>query len=410
MVIDMNNTELQFDLCIVGGGLVGSALAIACNQLGLKIALIEQKTLAVLQPDNPLDMRHIALSHGSKTIFNNLNVWQYLKPYAHAIEHIHVSDQGKWGFTRLSAQEQHMPALGYVIPYHDLQSVLSQQLQACKNVTYFTNTQLLASGLVNDAWQLTLENTEQIIISSKLMIAADGMNSTLRQNNQIDMVEKDYQQTAIVTTLKVSHPTDDIAYERFTQEGPIALLPAGDDLMALVWTIDTDRAQTYLQASDVEFLQMIQKAFGYRVGKFAEVGRRQSFPLKLLVANEQIKQRLLFLGSAVHHLHPIAAQGFNLALRDIAGLYDVLKNNLQDIGSETALNQYVEQRKQDQKRTVRFTDGLVLAFSNQFLPMVKLRNSLMVLLDIYKPGKAWLGRYGAGRLGKLPSLAREAEL
>lgn len=406
----MNNIQKQFDLCIVGGGLVGSALAIACNQLGLKIALVEQKTLAALQPNNPLDMRHIALSHGSKTIFNNLGIWNALAPFANAIENIHVSDQGAWGFTRLSAAEQHMPALGYVIPYHDLQSVLSQQLQHCEHVTYFTDTSLLSSGLVDDAWQLTLENKQQINIAAKLMIAADGVHSNLRKANHIEMLEKDYQQMAIVTTLAVSHPKSDIAYERFTQEGPIALLPAGDNLMALVWTVDTERAQAYLQASDNDFLQMIQQAFGYRVGKFTQVGKRQSFPLKLLVAQEQTKQRLLFLGSSVHNLHPIAAQGFNLALRDIAGLYDALQSNLDDIGAENTLSMYLSQRKQDQKRTVRFTDGLVLLFSNRFLPMVKLRNSLMLLLDIYKPGKAWLGKYGAGRLGKLPSLSRGAEL
>jgi len=401
----MNNTQ-QFDLCIVGGGLVGSALAIACNQLGLSIALVEQKTLSILQPDNPLDMRHIALSHGSKVIFENLNVWQHLKPFAHAIENIHVSDQGMWGFTRLSAKEQQMPALGYVIPYHDLQTVLSQQLQACDNVTYFTNTNVLASGLVDHDWQLTLENAQQINITAKLLIAADGVNSHLRKMNNIDITEKDYQQTAIVTTVKVTHPTNDVAYERFTPEGIIALLPAGDDLMALVWTVDNGKVQDFLDADDQVFLQQIQQAFGYRVGKFSALGSRQSFPLKLAVAQEQIKNRLLFLGSAVHNLHPIAAQGFNLALRDIAGLYDVFKNHLTDIGSEIALKDYVTQRKQDQQRTVRFTDGLVLLFSNRFLPIVKLRNTLMVLLDIYKPGKAWLGRYGAGRLGKLPSLAK----
>lgn len=406
----MNNIQQRFDLCIVGGGLVGSALAIACNQLGLKTALVEQKTLAVLQPNNPLDMRHIALSHGSKIIFNNLDIWSALAPYTNAIEKIHVSDQGAWGFTRLSAAEQDMPALGYVIPYHDLQSVLSQRLQDCEHVTYFTDTSLLTSGLINDTWQLTLENNEQLAISAKLMIAADGIHSNLRTANNIEMLEKDYQQTAIVTTLAVSHPKTDIAYERFTQEGPIALLPAGDNLTALVWTVDTERAQAYLQASDSDFLQMIQQAFGYRVGKFTQVGKRQSFPLKLLVAQEQIKNRLLFLGSSVHNLHPIAAQGFNLALRDIAGLYDILKDNIDDIGSEHVLSSYLSKRKQDQKRTVRFTDGLVLLFSNRFLPLVKLRNSLMLLLDIYKPGKAWLGKYGAGRLGKLPSLSRGTEL
>jgi len=406
----MNKEQTQFDICIIGGGLVGSALAIVCDRLGLKTALVEKKSMALLQPNDPLDVRHIALSHGSKKIFEGLNIWQCLQKFAHAIENIHVSDQGYFGFTRLSAKAQKMPAMGYVISYHDFQKTLSQQLQTCEKVTYYTDTTLIASGLVGDIWHLTLENSTQTQIEAKLMVAADGINSLLRKSYQVETIEKSYEQTAIVTTLKVSQPNGMTAYERFTQDGPMAILPAGDDYCAFIWTVQNEKAQAYLQQNDEAFLKTAQTAFGYRVGQFLQVGKRQSFPLKLLVCDEQVRERLLFLGNAVHNLHPIAAQGFNLALRDIAGLADILKSHRDDIGAKAVLDEYAMARKQDQKRTIRFTDGLILLFSNKFLPLVKLRNTLMILFDLYPAGKSWLGKYGAGRLGKLSTLAKGESL
>ncbi len=401
----------EFDICIIGGGLVGSCLAIVCDKLGLKTALVEQKNLNVLQPDDPLDMRHIALSHGSKKIFEGLDIWQQLQSYAHSIDNIHVSDQGHFGFTRLSAQEQAMPALGYVIPYHDFQKILSQQLQQCQYVTYYTDASVIASSLIHERWQMTIEKQkEQYIATAKLLIGADGVNSALRENYQIKTVNKSYQQTAIVTTVRVSKQNLSTAYERFTAEGPMAILPAGDDYCALIWTVDMAKADNYLAQTDNEFIHTVQQAFGYRVGKFLAIGKRQSFPLNLVISDEQIKPRLLLLGNAVHNLHPIAAQGFNLALRDIAGLCDVFKKYKNDVGQSAALTMYANERQQDQKRTLRFTDGLVLLFSNNFLPLVKLRNSLMLILDLYQPAKAWIGRYGAGRLGKISSLARGEKL
>lgn len=402
----MNQINKQVDIAIIGGGLVGSMLAILCDKLGLSTALIEQKTLQILQPDNPLDMRHIALSHGSKKILQAIGLWPALKPYTYPITQIHVSDQGRWGFTRLSAKEQQMPALGYVIAYHDLQHILSQQVQKCSYVAYYTDTKLISSQLQQEQWHLALENQQTFPITAKLLIAADGLNSPLRANANIAAIEKDYGQIAIVTTVKVTKPQLTTAYERFTQQGPIALLPAGKDYCALIWTVASEHAEKYLAQTDTQFLQTIQAYFGYRLGKFIAVGQRQSFPLKLVVAQEQHRQRLLLLGSAVHNLHPIAAQGFNLALRDMAGLTDILKQNLADVGQALVLTEYLALRQADQQRTVRFTDGLVLLFSNQFFPLVLLRNSLMVLFDLCPPAKAWLGRYGAGRLGKLSSLAR----
>jgi 2-octaprenyl-6-methoxyphenol hydroxylase len=401
----------QYDIGIVGGGLVGSVLAIACSTLGLNVLLIERKAREVLQPENPLDFRHIALSHGSKIILNSMGIWPHLEKYTHPIENIHVSELGRWGFTRLCAHEQNMPALGYVIAYHDFQAALSSLVETCQQIDYFTEASLKDSVLLDKTWQLTIhqKETEQIA-EVKLLIGADGLDSPLRTQHQIDVFEKSYDQVAIVTTLRVSHPQATTAFERFTQEGPIAILPVGNDRVALIWAVKTETARHYKDLSDKAFIEKIQSFFGFRLGYFLSLGARQQFPLKLSIAQSQINTRLLFLGSAVHHLHPIAAQGFNLALRDIATLMDVIKSQPENIGDAKGLNDYLLYRQKDQKRTIKFTDGLVLLFSNNFLPLAFLRNALMSILELSLPAKIALGKYGAGRLGKLSSLARGKKL
>lgn len=393
------------DLCIIGGGPVGSILALASARLGLKVTLIEKKNLHQLQPASPLDFRHLALSQGSQQILQGLELWSHLALYAIPIKHIHVSEKGQWGLTHLSAVEQDMPALGYVIPFHCLQKELSQALMNTPNIRYEINTEGYQAKLKEDGWQLEIGNGS--VISAKLLVAADGLDSALRKNHNIQTIEKNYHQMAIVTTLSVSHPKPDVAFERFTKEGLLAVLPAGDNKVGLVWALSTYKARAYSELEDVQFLEKLQDNFGFRLGYLLALGKRQLFPLKLSISEKQVDDRLIFLGSAMLHLHPIAAQSFNLALRDVAWLFDIFKKNLVDIGSESLLAQYALLRKTDQKRIVRFSDGLVMLFSNQFAPLVLLRNLLMAFCDISLSGRVWLAKYGAGRLTQSPSLMKE---
>lgn len=392
----------EYDIIISGGGLVGATLAIALSQQGFTTALIEKQASFALV--KPIDWRHIALSHGSHLILQGLGIWPDLMPYAQAIEDIHVSDKGRWGCVRLSAKEQHLPALGFVIAYPYLLQVINAHLENTSSIAKYSENKIIDCEFSDHAWQVTLD--DQQTCQAKLLISAEGSQSFLRKKFNIEMFEKDYEQTAIVANLHVNQPKSHTAFERFSKEGPIAILPTNQDYMAVIWAVRKDKAAEYLSLPEQEFIDKLQAAFGYRVGKIVSLGQRQSFPLQLSIAKEKTKENLLFVGNAAFTLHPIAAQGFNLALRDIASLIDELKLYTPQEGFNTLLAKYITQREKDHQRTVRFTDGLILLFSNDFFPFTLLRNWGMAIIDLLPTAKAFLGRYGAGRLGRLPLLAR----
>lgn len=403
----------QFDIVISGGGMVGASLAHALNGHGLRIAVIEAvQADTELQPS--YDDRAIALSYGSKRILEALDVWQQLKLHAEAIKDIHVSEQGQFGFARLNAQEENVDALGYVVTARDLGRVLLKGLPELDDVSLFCPAKL-ENFVVHENHvdvDLSDDNGQQPIIAS-LLIAADGGKSFVRSHLDIKFKEVDYQQSAIISNLTPQIDHQNIAYERFTESGPVALLPMTQQRCALVYTVEAQDVEPTMALSDQEFLEQLQTRFGYRLGKFAKLGKRQSYPLLLKQVQEHVRPRIALIGNAAHAVHPIAGQGFNLGLRDVAVLAEVISDAVKqnnDIGSMDVLNQYANWRKKDHRNVLTATDSMVKLFSNP-LGIVKTARNLGILASDMIPGiRHLISRQAMGLTGKQPKLSRGLQI
>ncbi|MDH5594003.1 MAG: 2-octaprenyl-6-methoxyphenyl hydroxylase [Gammaproteobacteria bacterium] len=399
----------DFDVLIVGGGMVGASLAIALRDQPVRIGMIEAVAWQV--EDKPgYDDRTIALAWGSRRIFDSMGVWQAMTPDATAIKTIHVSDQGHFGFTRLDARQQQVEALGYVITARAIGKVLTQQLAEQTNVTLISPATVTNLECDKHCATVTVNQEGQSRqYTTSLLVGADGVKSTIRELLSIDTTMKDYGQTAVIANLTTEKAHNHIAFERFTRTGPLALLPMDDHRCALVWTVETDEVDDVMSLDDDRFLQAVQKRFGYRLGKLLKVGKRDAYPLRLVRAQEQVRERLVLIGNAVHTLHPVGGQGFNLGLRDVATLAQVIaeaRHTGNDIGSLPILNHYAEWRISDHERVIGFTDNLVKLFSNDSLPLSFARNVGLLAADVLPPVKKALLRRTMGIYGHLPRLAR----
>ena len=419
------NTASDYDLIIVGGGLAGVSLAISLAQQPLRVALIESHPFRTGAPPS-YDDRGIALSFGSRRIFEGLGLWEELAPRVTAIHHIHVSDQGRFGFTRLESTQEHVDALGYVATARTLGEVLIARLAQVENLDLISPARLTELKLGSDHASVTVEHqgdAEGLIqtLTASLVVAADGGNSAVRRQLDIRTTDRDYHQTAIVANISTQCPHDNRAFERFTRHGPLALLPldseqlgeAPDHRCALVWTRSPADAERLLAASDADFLAELQHCFGQRLGRLEKVGKRHGYPLKLIRAREQVRARLALIGNAAHTLHPIAGQGFNLGLRDVATLAQAIVDAHRagdDIGALSTLEPYAQWRQQDHRKVIGFTNALVRGFSNRFPPLALARNTGLLATDLLPPLKHSLARHSMGLSGKLPRLARGLSL
>jgi 2-octaprenyl-6-methoxyphenol hydroxylase len=318
-----------YDVVIVGGGMVCASLALALENSSLNIAIVEAAPWQTNQQPS-YDDRGIALSYGSQRIFETMDVWQQLKPSCTPIQHIHVSDRGHFGVTRLHAENENVPALGQVITARDLGQTLVTKLSKQTHLSLFSPASVIGLSHSENVAEVTLDNGQTL--KTKLVVAADGSQSSIRKLLDIQALEYDYKQTAITANVSTERPHQNWAYERFTDTGPIALLPLSENRSSLVWTVNTGHEQAILKSDDDEFLNLLQQRFGYRLGRFTKVGQRNSYPLKLVQADQAIQQRIVLIGNAAHSLHPIAGQGFNLGLRDVAVLADIICQQMNDCG------------------------------------------------------------------------------
>lgn len=401
------------DVLIIGGGLVGASLAVALGQAGLDVTVVEAFPLSVDEQPN-YDERSIALAQGSQRIFSSLRLWPELKDKVCPIHTIHVSDRGRFGFTRLHREQEGVPALGYVASARLLGKVLLDRLAKLDNVQGLAPAQLMdfAADDAGVSAELMLED-RTVHVNARLLVAADGVFSSVRDQLGITAMRRDYGQTAVIANISPELPHENIAYERFTDTGPLALLPMTEQRCALVWTVLPEQAGEIMALDDEAFLQRLQERFGYRLGRFEKVGERNAYPLELLRANESIRPRMALIGNAVHTLHPVAGQGFNLGLRDVAALAETVmdaRRDGQDIGDASVLKRYADWRAADQQRVVTFTDGMVRLFTRDFEPVAWLRNAGMLAMDLCPPAKRWFGRMTMGRAGRLPRLARGLDL
>ncbi len=398
----------EFDLLIAGGGLAGTSIACALDSVGISTAIIESVAMdASSQPS--FDDRAIALAWGSRRIFEGIGIWDAIMPTATPIHHIHISEKGRFGQAHLDAEEESVEALGYVALARDIGHALHQRMLESK-VHRFCPATLIDFKTGNDKVMATIQahgNTETV--TAKLLIAADGKESGIRQALGIESRESAYNQAAIVSNLLPGKPHNNIAYERFTTEGPLALLPMTDNRFGVVLTVPQEQVEEYLALDDAAFIEQVQKRIGFRCGRFHQAGKRASYPLVLMRTEEITAQRVALVGNAAHALHPISGQGFNLGLRDIATLVDVVTDAIkqgEDPGSEAVLQKYAKWRKQDVRSITLATDGLARIFSNPLVGVGTARSAGLVATDLLPGLRHRIARHAMGVLGKQPRLGR----
>jgi 2-octaprenyl-6-methoxyphenol hydroxylase len=405
---------LDFDLAIAGGGLVGASLALALAPLGLRIALVE--AVAPGAGAHPsFDERTTALANGTVRVFRSLDVWRHMQREATAIRRIHVSDQGRFGVARIDAAEQGLEALGYVVPNRVIGAGLWEGLRAAPGVEVVTPARVTATALEQNARTLSVaRGGETLELRARLVVAADGVRSTLREQAGIAAEHWDYGQTAIIATMTAQRFHDHVAYERFSPDGPIAVLPLADGRCGIVWTRGPKEAARLLALPDDEFLAELQAAFGYRLGRLLRIGTRHSYELSLSRSERHVAPRLAIVGNAAQGLHPIAGQGFNLGLRDAASLAEVIADariaGHFDAGDEALLQAYAAWREEDRQRIVAFTDGLVRLFGTPLGLLRGLRSVGLLAFDALPPAKAAMARLSVGAAGRIPRLARGVPL
>jgi 2-octaprenyl-6-methoxyphenol hydroxylase len=398
----------DYDLIIIGGGLVGASLAYALQHSKLNIALIEATNIE-LDEQPSYDDRGIALAYGSQRIFETMGIWSQFSAHCTPINTIHISDRGHLGVTRLSAQKEKVPALGQVVTARAIGLCLNKAIQALPNLTLITPKCVIAVSQQEEKVTITLDDNQQL--SAKLIAAADGGQSSVRQLLNLGAFEQDYQQTAITANISTERAHQGCAYERFTDSGPLALLPMSDNRSSLVWTVKSGDEEHILASSDELFLKQLQERFGYRLGKFTRVGKRHSYPLKLIECDQPIQHRIVFIGNAAHSLHPIAGQGFNLGLRDVAALAEVITDSTHsDIGSSKALYDYKQWRQADQDSVIKATSQLVNIFSNDYTLIGHGRGAGLTMLDMTPSIKSHLAKKSMGLTGRQPKLARGVPL
>jgi 2-octaprenyl-6-methoxyphenol hydroxylase len=419
------NTD--FDILIIGGGMVGASLAIALKAVPLKVGLIEAVELdSNSQPS--YDDRTVALAYGSKRIFETLGVWGRIEAGggrsrhpasrdtdtslcgATAIQRIHISDRGHFGLARLAAADAGVEALGWVVENRALGQALKAALADCHNLDFICPASMEQVEFGAGHATVTVRRAGRTeSLRARLVVAADGGRSTLRDQAGIAVKYRDYRQTALVTNVTTERPHAHVAYERFTASGPLAFLPMSAGRCAVVWSLPPDRVEPLLALDDTQFLAALQERFGMRLGRLLRVGRRAAYPLAYTEVREQVRPRLVLIGNAAHTVHPVAGQGFNLGLRDVAVLAEELNDaqrRREDLGELHVLQRYAARRRRDVATISTFTNGLVRIFSNDLGPLAQARSLGLVAVDLFPPAKRALLRLSMGLSGRLPRLAR----
>ncbi|MGH8563913.1 MAG: 2-octaprenyl-6-methoxyphenyl hydroxylase [Gammaproteobacteria bacterium] len=413
---------LDCDCLIIGGGLVGASLACALTDLPLRVAVVEPVASSEADPPS-FDDRGLALSPSSQRILAGLRIWPEIVPEATAIRRIHVSHEGYFGVTRLEAAALGVPALGYVVVARVLGRVLGRVLQGAlraatdgepkkskQAMSLLCPARLESITTHPDRIEARIANDEGVgSVTARLLVAADGGDSKTRQCLGVDTDGRDYRQTAVVANISLARPHDGLAYERFTAGGPLALLPLTMQRYVAVWAMATNEVEQVMRLDEPSFLAAIRERSGRRVSGLVKLGARRSYPLRLITTREQTGPRFVVLGNAAHTVHPNAAQGLNLALRDVAGLADCLAAVARargDPGDPELLRRYLDSRRTDQRRVVALTDGLARLFYDDRFPLALGRGLAMLAIDLCPPLQRALCEMAMGLRGRQARLTR----
>jgi len=403
----------QYDIIIVGGGLVGASFALLLQQMfpsPLRVLVIEaadhpQDNTGQLQPTDDFDVRTTALSWGSRVIYEQAGLWPEFDALATAIQSIHVSDKGRLGAVKMSGEELDVPALGYVLENRHLGTVLLRALQKHESIDLLSPAQVKSVVPRPDGMHLAVSHREKrtVDIHTSFMVLADGGKSDICRQLGINFDQAHYQQQALISNVAFTEPHRYVAYERFTDAGPMAVLPLpdmkGEHRGALIWTLPGNQAVNMAAAPEDEFLYQLQQRFGYRLGRFVRTGKRACFPLTLSVAREQVRPGLVLLGNVAHTLHPVAGQGLNLALRDTRSLVEHIVHAVNSgisPGDAGMLQDYVRSQQRDQDTTIAFSHHITGLFAGNNPLKVWSRKFGLFSIDLMPPVKKYFTRQAMG--------------
>ncbi len=409
----MTDKPPDYDVVIAGGGLVGGSLAVALAASDLRIALVEAEPHdSAVQAS--FDDRSIALSHGSCNILRQLGLWDALQSDAFPITRIHVSEQQRFGNALIDAAEQGIAELGFVIKGRRLGAALWQRINKLTGLDVCCPARVTATVPAADGRDVVVATPDgEQTLRTRLLVVADGARSSLREALGVAAAIDDYGQTAIVANVQVDRRyAGHTAFERFTPQGPLAVLPGADGLYTVVLACATEQAKQLSALADNEFLQQVQNRLGFRLGRLRKLGKRTAYPLSLVQTAALTTERAVMIGNAAHGLHPVAGQGFNLGLRDAASLAELLITGSRqtpaefDAGAKSLLQNYADWRHNDQRRVVAFTDGLIRLFGRRGRLLSHARGLGLAVFDTFPAGKRLLARQTMGLGGRMTRLAR----
>jgi len=406
----LNFMTKKYDIIIIGGGMVGASLVAALkSHADKKIAVVEAHEFnSRSQPS--FDDRCIALSYGSRRIWESMVLWEKLEPEIEAIKSIHVSDRGHLGATRITRTEEKVEALGYVVENRVMGKVLMDEVGSLKHIDWFCPATIQSLAQSDDQLEIKIKTDEgEQKLQAKLLVAADGVQSVTRKLAGLDVKREDYNQSAIITNVQTDQLHQGIAYERFTHSGPIAFLPMTENRYSVVWTCEQNDTGRIMQLMDDEFINELQQRFGHRAGNIEKIGERFSYPLAYTQTEQLTKGRVVIIGNAAHALHPVSGQGYNLALRDVAELAEMIVAN-NDPGHALLLAEYHAKRLKDMQRVYRITDTMVKVFSNDNMALGHIRASALIVLGLISPLRSLMARQSMGLLGRMNKLQRRLSL
>lgn len=395
----------DYDLAIVGGGIVGLTLACALKDSGLSVVLIEARPSSVAAAKG----QAYAVSLLSSRIYEEIGVWQKILPQIATFRRIRLSDADYPDVVQFQPTDLGTQALGYVAEHQALLAPLQEFLQGCTNVKYLCPAQVVKTQYQPSGVEINLQvGEESQTIHTKLLVAADGARSQIRTQAGISTRGWQYWQSCIVAFIKPEKPDNDTAYERFWPSGPFAILPLPGNRCRIVWTAPHEEAKALVALDDQQFLAELTRRYGNQMGRLQLEGERFIFPVQLMQSERYVLPRLALIGDAAHCCHPVGGQGLNMGIRDAAALAQVLQEAHEgaDIGDLQILQRYEHWRKQENLTILGFTDLLDRLFSNNWLPAVIIRRLGLWMLSRVRPVKRYSLQLMTGLTGRAPQLGK----